>query len=1088
MSRRPHLWKMFGTIGIAIITVLWLGRDTDAQNPAEPNTLSQQRAEETVAETPPAPAALRFDFETGDLQGWQVVEGKFSRLVNDRKMFRNRPTVEFNKQGQFFLDTYEQGGDPQTGVVVSPVFILTGPELSFLVGGGGHTDTYVALCTNEGTEVLKASGLTDELLQRVQWDATAYLGRRVFLKLVDGNTGPWGHVTFDDFQAAGQIDQQVSEENFARWRQQQRQQLPVLAEQKKALEQARVERVKELLSDQVLFNRGSSRVYKAEHLGAIDFTVGGIGAGCIRLDGKARRHVWQIFNNSTQALVPHSFFAVWANPGAPGQAAVRAMQTEAVGPFGAMEKLSFRGEYPFAWFDFEDTNLAVAVGMEVFNPLIPLDTKSSAMPCAVFNLSATNNSGRSVDVSFLAVQQNAVGFTGQGDINGKLFAGYGGNTNTIIRRDPAVVLNMTASKLPSAPGYGDMALAALTTRGVLRRENITVAADFDSLETLRADFAEDGELTGPTAAGPSPEGKTVDGALAVKFNLNPGQSKTTTFILTWYFPNAMQGGVEQWLYHGNMYSNWWKNASDVLGQVTGNLEQLSALTKLYHDTLYESNLPYWLLDRLSSQLAILRSRTCFWSKDGYFGGWEGCGRRAGCCHGNCTHVWQYAQAHARLFPELARLMRQQSFGCQQLQGALPFRHPVHPPAFDGQCGEVLSAYREHLCSPGAQWLGTIWPSVKKAMEYTISQWDADEDGVLTGPQHNTLDDNLGGNSSWLGSMYAAALAAAEKMAALEGERETASRYQRIWQSAVKKHDESLWNGEYYFQIPDPQAYRDYGQGCHIDQLLGQWWANQLNIGWFYPQQRVRSAMLSLLRYNFKPDFHGITQVPRKFVADDDPGMQMITWPKGGRPESEHCTFYADEVMTGFEYAAATTMLQAGLLKEAFAVVKAVADRYDGRLRTGLSNPDHASWGYSGNPFGDDECGKFYARAMSVWSILLACQGYIYDGPAGIVGFMPLWKPDDHCSFFTAAEGWGLFRQRRTDRTQTDTIQVKNGSLRLKELQVALPAPAIPASVGLLLDGRKVQTSFSFQGQQLRVAVARPVVLKAGSSLTLQVNY
>ena len=91
------------------------------------------------------------------------------------------------------------------------------------------------------------------------------------------------------------------------------------------------------------------------------------------------------------------------------------------------------------------------------------------------------------------------------------------------------------------------------------------------------------------------------------------------------------------------------------------------------------------------------------------------------------------------------------------------------------------------------------------------------------------------------------------------------------------------------------------------------------------------------------------------------------------------------------------------------MTKAISDRYDGRLRTGLAS--HPTWGYSGNPFGDDECGKFYARAMSVWSILLACQGYIYDGPAGVIGFKPVWKPEDHKSFFSAAEGWGLFTQR-----------------------------------------------------------------------------
>jgi hypothetical protein len=34
-----------------------------------------------------------------------------------------------------------------TGIAESPVFVLAGPEMMFLVGGGDFSDTYVALCT-----------------------------------------------------------------------------------------------------------------------------------------------------------------------------------------------------------------------------------------------------------------------------------------------------------------------------------------------------------------------------------------------------------------------------------------------------------------------------------------------------------------------------------------------------------------------------------------------------------------------------------------------------------------------------------------------------------------------------------------------------------------------------------------------------------------------------------------------------------------------------------------------------------------------------------------------------------------------------
>ena len=162
---------------------------------------------------------IRFDFETGDLQGWQVIEGAFDQLICDRATFHNTGKP-YNKQGKHYLSTLEKQdyrpSDAFTGVVESPVFVLGGPEMSLLVGGGEHRDTYVALCTAQDEEVLHARGKNTETMQRVQWTAPPELiGQSVFLRVVDANTGGWGHVTLDDFTARGKIDPGATRENFA---------------------------------------------------------------------------------------------------------------------------------------------------------------------------------------------------------------------------------------------------------------------------------------------------------------------------------------------------------------------------------------------------------------------------------------------------------------------------------------------------------------------------------------------------------------------------------------------------------------------------------------------------------------------------------------------------------------------------------------------------------------------------------------------------------------------------------------------------------------------------------------------------------
>ena len=230
----------------------------------------------------------------------------------------------------------------------------------------------------------------------------------------------------------------------------------------------------------------------------------------------------------------------------------------------------------------------------------------------------------------------------------------GQNRNKVVREKDNCSLLMTidrkkydddkagAEKFCAATGidklHYDGALGSMTLMAV--SGDGQGIASWGDIEELHKNWLNNSQMAGPGTIGPSEQGKTYNGALSVPFTLKPSQSKTVTFILTWYFPNASNGQNDgKWDFKGNMYSNWWTNSKDVARYVKDNLKDLSAKTHLYHDTFYKSNLPHWLLDRVSSQVAILDSKTFFWAKDGYFGCFEGCGRQGGCCQGNCSHVY-----------------------------------------------------------------------------------------------------------------------------------------------------------------------------------------------------------------------------------------------------------------------------------------------------------------------------------------------------------------------------------------------------------------------------------------------------------------
>ena len=158
----------------------------------------------------PSKRSASFDFESGKLEPWKIVEGKFGNIIGNRDEFFGAGG-EHNKQGKFYLTTLEgsptaeRGSDPQTGVIHSPVFIPEAGEMTFRVGGGRGPDTYVALCTEDGKEVLHARGINNQAMQLAKWDLTPYAGKKMFIKVVDQSKTGWGHITADNFQFDGKI-------------------------------------------------------------------------------------------------------------------------------------------------------------------------------------------------------------------------------------------------------------------------------------------------------------------------------------------------------------------------------------------------------------------------------------------------------------------------------------------------------------------------------------------------------------------------------------------------------------------------------------------------------------------------------------------------------------------------------------------------------------------------------------------------------------------------------------------------------------------------------------------------------------------
>jgi putative membrane-bound dehydrogenase-like protein len=145
---------------------------------------------------------LNLDFETGTLRDWTAEGNAFEGMpVEGDTVARRRSDMKSGHAGRFWIGGWERGGDDRKGTLTSVPFVVSKPYASFLVGGGNHPTTYVELVRKDtGRVIQRVSGERAEDMARVVVNLTPHVGQEVFIRLVDNQTGDWGHINFDDFR------------------------------------------------------------------------------------------------------------------------------------------------------------------------------------------------------------------------------------------------------------------------------------------------------------------------------------------------------------------------------------------------------------------------------------------------------------------------------------------------------------------------------------------------------------------------------------------------------------------------------------------------------------------------------------------------------------------------------------------------------------------------------------------------------------------------------------------------------------------------------------------------------------------------
>jgi len=568
------------------------------------------------------------------------------------------------------------------------------------------------------------------------------------------------------------------------------------------------------------------------------------------------------------------------------------------------------------------------------------------------------------------------------------------------------------------------------------------------------------------------------GSIGVEVDLQPGASVRIPLVLSWHFPERKDvPGVR------NYYSTQWPNAAAVADYLMANRQRLETETREFQETFLASTLPGVILESVSSQLAILRSPTVFREANGTLHGWEGSWPSGGSCDGTVTHVYHYAQSIAYLFPGLERAMREFDFSKRIDPETGGLRNRVWPTRIveaavsaDGHFGTLLRLCREWQGNGDTEWLRKLWPNVKKAVAYPWTSWDKNRDGRLDSNMGwgSTLDQALYGDETYGNSMYMAAMLAGEKMATAVGDTELADSCRRVFETGSKKTDELCWNGEYYRQVFEGKDTRNtWLNGVVSEQLIGQWWSDMLGLGDIYPRERMRSAIGAVFKYNFVPDCRKLLNTGYTLAVNDDAGLVICSWPKGGRPAQG--LSYADTIEVGYEDQVAANLVYHGYVLEGIAAMRAIRDRYDGRKR---------------DPYCQLECGGYYARSLANYSLILALAGYRYSAVDGCLGLAPKVYPDDFRCFFGAASGWGEVTQQRKGATQFNSVTLRSFACELSSAakssrQGSNRQAGANAKAVITCGGHAVSGHLTVKDGKVLVMLEKEVVIGAGSGLEIR---
>ncbi|XP_051129367.1 uncharacterized protein LOC127250240 [Andrographis paniculata] len=338
-------------------------------------------------------------------------------------------------------------------------------------------------------------------------------------------------------------------------------------------------------------------------------------------------------------------------------------------------------------------------------------------------------------------------------------------------------------------------------------------------------------------------------------------------------------------------------------------------------------------------------------------------------------------ANAVLFEDRQKVkfLAEGNSGIRKVKGAVPHDLGTHDPWHEMNAYNihdtsrwkdlnpkfVLQVYRDFAATQDLSFGADVWPAVRAAIEY-MEQFDRDNDGLIEndGFPDQTYDAwTVHGISAYCGSLWIAALQAAAAMAIQLGDHSFAEKCKEKFTKAKAVYEEKLWNGSYFNYDSGSSS---NSKSIQADQLAGQWYTAASGLPDLFDDCKIQSALQKIYDFNVMK------------VRGGRMGAVNGMHPNGKVDET---CMQSREIWTGVTYAAAATMIHAGMMDQAFAAA-------EGIFTAGWSEE---GYGYSfQTPEGWTTGGHFrsliYMRPLAIWAMqwALSTSKSILEAPKSSV--------------------------------------------------------------------------------------------------------